>query len=140
MRYLFVAALSIGTIAGLCAATDPWLKVRELKTGGELRVYKVGVKQPVLALFDEVTDENLVVMIKNEQKAIPKADIDRIDYRAPKGGSRVTKESRTVSKEPDTAAPRVPGMPAAGPSTSSGSSVSFGGKGDFETVYRRTPK
>ena len=134
MRYI----LSVLAFASLLAATDPWAKVRDLKTGGEVRVYKTGVKQAVSGIFDEATEENLILVIKNEQKAIPKADIDRIDYRA-KSGSKVTKETRTVTKEPDTAAPRLPGMPAPGASTSTGSSVSFGGKGDFETVYRRLP-
>jgi hypothetical protein len=136
MRYrLFYFLLA----ASLFAATDPWTKLRDLKTGGDVRVYKTGSKQAITGIFDEATDENLIVVVKNEQKAIPKTDIERIDYRAPSKGSRATKESKTVTKDPDTAAPRIAGMPPAGPSTSSGSSVSFGGKGDFETVYRRLP-
>ena len=55
---------------------DSWLKVKQLKTGTELRVYKKAAKQPVSALFDEATDTNLIVVIKNEQLAIPKDDID----------------------------------------------------------------
>src|SRR3954454_7677160 len=66
------------------AAEDAWTKVGELKSGTELRVYKRGVKQPVLPKFDEANPDNLVVATKNEQVAIPKADIDRIDYRPTK--------------------------------------------------------
>lgn len=120
------------------AAEDSWLKVKQLKTGVELRVYKKAAKQPVNAMFDEATDENLVVMIKNEQLAIPKDEIDRIDFRAPKSVARITKESRTVVKDQDTAAPRMPGS-SPGPSTTTSSGVTFSGKGDFETVYRRMP-
>src|SRR5471030_3330076 len=76
------------------AADDPWAKVKDLKTGTELRVYKKGASQPLLVKMDEVTDENLVVVNKKEQIAIPKDQIDRVDYRPVK--SRVTKETRTT--------------------------------------------
>src|ERR1019366_2921783 len=76
------------------AADDPWAKVKELKTGTELRVYKKGAAQPLLVKMDELTDDNLVVINKNEQTAITRDQIDRVDYR-PSGKSRITKETTT---------------------------------------------
>jgi hypothetical protein len=118
------------TLAGLVAlgADDEWAKVKALKTGAELHVYKKGAVQPIVAQMDELTDENLVIIVKKSQTAIPKDQIDRIDAR-PAGGSRPTKE--TTTKEtigPD-------GQPTA--STSTG--YSWGDKPKFETVYRRPP-
>jgi hypothetical protein len=41
--------------------------------------------------------------------------------------------------DPNTQAPIGPDRDAKVPGTSSSSNVSFGGKPDFETIYRRTP-
>jgi hypothetical protein len=120
-------------------ADNPWAKVKDLKTGTELRIYKVGGKQPIFARMDELTDESLVVVVKNEQTAIPKEQIDRIDYRPPAQGSRMTKETKTTNNVPNTepVGPRpTPGTSVPGMSSSSGLSV--GSKPDFETIYRRT--
>jgi hypothetical protein len=109
------------------AADDPWAKVKELKTGAELRVFKKGAAQPLLVQMDELTDDNLVVIAKNQQTAIPRDQIERVDYR-PSGKSRVTKE--TTSKSDDA-------VGATRPTTTTSSNVSFGSKPDFETIYRR---
>jgi hypothetical protein len=126
-------------LAGLVAfgAEDEWAKVKALKTGAEIRVYKKGSMQPVLAQMDELTGENLIVIVKKTQTAIPKDQIDRIDAR-PTGGSRVTKETTTKETFPDSkaAADAGPAGPA-GPTTSTTTSVNMGSKPDFETVYRR---
>jgi hypothetical protein len=116
-------------LAGLVAfaAGDEWTKVRSLKTGAELRVYKKGSVQPVLAQMDELTDENLVVIVKKTQMAIPKDQIDRIDARPSSGG--VTKE--TTTKQTVDADGKE--------NTSTSTGYSFGGKPNFETVYRRPP-
>src|SRR4051812_27904157 len=90
------------------AAEDAWTKVGELKSGTELRVYKRGVKQPVLAKFDEANTENLVVATKNEQVAIPKAEIDRIDYRPTKTGKVSSETKTTTSVQPSTSSAPVP--------------------------------
>jgi hypothetical protein len=119
-------------------AEDPWTKVREIKSGTELRIFKRGAKQPVLAKFDEANDENLIVATKSEQVAIAKDQIDRIDYRPAKTGSRVVRETKTTSEvDTKTSSSTVPHN-APGLSTSSSSSLNVGGKPDFETVYRRT--
>ncbi len=123
MRGLFLLL-----VAGLVAfgADDDWAKVKALKTGAELHVFKKGSAQPVTAQMDELTDENLIVIVKKTQTAIPKDQIDRIDAR-PVTGSRVTKETTTK----DT-------VGADGsPSSSASTNYSMGSKPDFETVYRR---
>jgi hypothetical protein len=129
-----LALLCAVEIAGF-AADDGWKKVMDLKTGVEVRVYKSPPKPPILAMFDEANEDRIVVVVKNEQVAIPKSDIERIDYR-PKAGSRVTKENHTSVSDPKPA--RTPYDQGTGPTTSTSSSVAFGGKPDFETIYRRT--
>ncbi|MCX6632574.1 MAG: hypothetical protein NTW28_33635 [Candidatus Solibacter sp.] len=122
------------------AADDPWAKLKELKTGTELRVYKKGAAQPLLVKMDELTDDNLVAINKNEQTAIARDQIDRVDYR-PSGKSRVMTETTTKVNDgvgdPKAVipSPRQQGNP--GPSTSTSSNVSIGSKPDFETIYRR---
>ena len=135
------------TILVLCAAAlafgadDPWAKVKELKTGTELRVYKRGSAQPLTVKMDELTDENLVVIDKKEQKAIPRDQIDRIDSRAA-GRSRTTTDTMTAEKnaanDPRSNIPGPNAPPGAmhAPSTTASSGVSWS-KQDFETVYRR---
>jgi hypothetical protein len=120
-------------------ADDPWTKLKELKTGTELRVYKKDSAQPLLVKMDELTDDNLVVINKNEQTAIARDQIDRVDYR-PSGKSRVTKESTTKvndgAGDPKAVIPSPRPGPA-GPSTSTSSGLSIGSKPDFETIYKR---
>jgi hypothetical protein len=120
--------------AAAFAADDPWAKVRELKGGTELRIYKKGTAQPVLAKSDELTDENLIVVLKNAQVAIPRDQIDRIDYRPYK--SRVNTETKSKTTEPDTT-PGPPGHGSLVPGTSTSTNVGIGSKPDFEEIYRR---
>jgi hypothetical protein len=128
------------TAAVLFSADDPWKKVRELKSGTEMRIYKTSAKQPITANMDELKDESLVVVVKNEQVAISRDEIDRIDARPPQTGSRVTKETKatinTHESQPATPGSRNP----SGPSSSQSSSLSIGSKPGFETIFRRTLK
>lgn len=140
MRALLLVFLSSLAVFG--ADTSSWAKVRELKSGTELRIYQRGSRQPLLANFDEATDDKLLVATKKEQKAIPKEEIDRIDYRPPQTGSRVTRETKTRTTDPATnTQPPPAGVPAGAqvPTTSQSSSLTFGSKPDFETIYRRMP-
>ncbi|HLK18390.1 MAG TPA: hypothetical protein VKT81_05515 [Bryobacteraceae bacterium] len=123
------------------AADNPWDKVRELKTGTELRIVKKGSKQPILAIMDEANEERLIIVVKNEQKAIEKDDIDRIDFR-PATKSKISKETRTTQTDAAqnaTAGARPPGT-TDGPSTSTSTSFGNAAKPDFQTIYRRTAR
>ena len=120
--------------ATMFAADNPWDKVKELKSGAEIRIVRAGVPQPIEAKLDEVTDDRIVIVVKKEQKAINKDDIVRLDYR-PKGGAKTT-ETKVANSPADTTpqvgmshGPNVPGQ-------SSSSTVSFS-KPNYETIYRR---
>src|SRR6266436_3887300 len=118
---------------------DDWSKVRDLKTGTELRIYKKGASQFLAATMDEASAERLIAVITNEQVAIAKADIDRIDYRPVRPGRRVTKETTTTvtqSHDP-VAAPGPQSGSGASTSTSTSTGYSFQPKTNFETIYRR---
>jgi hypothetical protein len=130
--FALVAAVS------LFGAADPWSKVREMKSGAELRIFKKDAKKPLLATFDEANEERIVVVIKNEQMAIPKDEVDRIDYRPSQPGGRVKAESTATEDSHPQTAGRVPSI-RPGPSTSTSSGIMIGSKADFETIYRRPP-
>ena len=133
---------------GLCCAAllsgadDPWAKVKELKSGSELRVYKRGAAQPLTVKMDELTDDNLVVISKNTQTAIPRDQIERIEAR-PSGRTRTTTDTVTAEKNAATdprsniPGPNQPPGAAHASSTTTSSGVTWT-KQDFEVVYRRT--
>ena len=131
-RVLFFA---LAAATAMAADNHPWTKVKDLKSGTELRVFKKGKAQPIMARIDEANDERLIVVVKNEQLAIAKSEIDRIDAR-PQGGSKVTRRTEAKRTDPDTR-PAPPGYGSRTPGTSSSTDVSFGSKPDFETIYRR---
>jgi uncharacterized sporulation protein YeaH/YhbH (DUF444 family) len=122
----------------LIAADDPWVAVQKLKSRSELRIYKKGSREPLIATFDEANNERILIVVKNEQMAIPKDDIDRVDARPPaKSDRKVTKESSVKTTDPDYT-PRPPGgAQVPGESYSTGLSVGSSGRPDFQTVYRR---
>jgi hypothetical protein len=130
-RLLFVLLAA----ATAFAADDLWARVKELKSGTEVRIYKKGTAQPILAKSDEVTEDNLIVVVRNEQIAIAKDLVDRIDARPNKAG-RVTTETRSRQTDPDPV-PAPPGHGSAVPGTSTSTSVGIGSKGDFEPIYKR---
>jgi hypothetical protein len=135
--FLFAALAAVG-------ADDAWAKVKELGSGSELRIWKKGAAQPVEAVYDDLTGEKLLVVLKNEQVALAKDEIDRIDARPKAQKAKAVKETRVERDvhRPERAAapPRSLREPAAGsPETSSSTNVTWaGGKAPFETVYRRT--
>jgi len=138
MRTLLLFSLATLTVFG---AENSWDKVRDLKTGTELRIIKKGARQPILGTMDEANDERIIVVVKNEEIAIQKDDIDRIDYR-PAGKTKATKETRTTQSDSSQTTPAGPAGQGAtpGPSTSTTTTYSSGSKPDFETIYRRTVK
>ena len=125
----------------LLGADDPWAKVKELKTGTELRVYKRGSVQPMTVKMGDLTEENLVVINKNAETAIARDEIDRVDSR-PNGKPRVSTESKTTTKDvtgdPKAVipAPNSRGVVSGTGSTTS-SGISVGSRPDFETIYQR---
>jgi hypothetical protein len=89
--------------------------------------------------MDELTGDNLLVIVKKTQTAIPRDQIDRIEAR-PQAGSRVTTETTTKETAPDAqsaAAQLPPGRGPDVPGTSTSTKVTVGSKPDFEVVYRR---
>lgn len=131
--------LGVMTAALAWGADNDWANVRALRGGTEIRIVKKGSSQPVLAKMDEASDENLVVVIKNEQVAIPRDQIERVDARPAKAGGRTIRETTTSAYQPDgkVAAPPSTVKGPDGPSTSTSTSITRGSKPDFETVYRR---
>jgi hypothetical protein len=118
-------------------ADDPWAAVVKLKSGAEIRVVKKGSTQPVTGNFAEANDERLVWVVKNEQQAIPKDQVDRLDARAPVT-RRVKVDGKTTTEDPQTAKEPAVGMNGhAATTTNTASSLSWEGKPPFETVYRR---
>ena len=138
MRVLFGVLL---TATVLFAVEDGWKKVQELKTGTEVRVLKKGSMKPLIGTFDEANDERLVLVIKNEQSAVAKAEIDRVDYRPPKSTGRITKETTTRSGvDAQSSPPRGAPTGTEGMNSSTSTNMVIGGKPDFETLYRRPPR
>ena len=82
----------------LFGADDPWAKVKELKSGTELRVYKKGSAAAADVKYGDLTEENLVVINKNEETAIAR-DADR-PHRGP--------ADRASPASPRKARPRPP--------------------------------
>jgi hypothetical protein len=119
------------------AADDPWSKVKEIKSGTEIRIQKKGSAQPLVGKFDEARDDAVVIVLKNEQVAVDKDDIDRLDARPGKPASRIVRETKTKTQDPD---PKPPAGMSHGPNVpgqSYSTNVGVTSKPDFETVYRR---
>ena len=136
MRWLVIVLLAAVTAF---AADDPWTKVRDLKSGTELRIFKKGGMHPILAKMEEANADSLIIVLKNEELAIPRGQIDRIDYRPLRTGGRVTKETRETVEPADakTAAESPNNVP--GETVSSGTSYAINPQPDFQTIYRRPP-
>jgi hypothetical protein len=84
MRTIILCLAALAVAFGADTKTeDKWAKVKELKTGSDLRVYKLGGAKPVEAKLGDVTEDNLIVVMKNEQMAIAKKDIARVEYHPP---------------------------------------------------------
>jgi len=128
---LVLAALAV------LAADNPWRKVRDLKSGSELRIYKRGASQPILATMDEANDERVVVVVKNEQVAIAKADVDRIEARPETKGSRIMKTTTTTTGDSHDKVAAPGPQSQVGPTSSTSTSFGSRPKPDFETIYRR---
>ena len=128
----------LGTV--LWGADSPWAKVQELKSRSELRIYKKGAREPLMATLDEVNEDRILIVVKNEQMSVPKEDIDRLDARpSGKTPSKFVKETTVKTTEPDYTPHPPAGVQVPGESYNTSVSRSGGSKPDFETVYRRPP-
>lgn len=128
--------LLLAIAAAAPGGDDPWAKVRELPGGSEIRIYKAGVKRPVEAKFHAVGEDVLVVVVKNAEIAVAKEQIERVDARAARTGSRTAMETRrNVGTKEEAAVGRSKDSTLPPRSTSSG--VTIHSKPGFETVYRR---
>lgn len=129
---LFLLAVAVAFAAG----EDPWAKVKDLKSGTEIRIVKRGAAKPIEGKLDEARDDAVVIVLKNEQVSIPKDQIDRLDYR-PKPGSRIVKTGDAKQTDPDPTPPAGMNHGPAVPGTNYSSGLSIGSKPDYETLYRR---
>jgi len=127
---MLVAALLLG-------ADSSWERVKALNSRSELRIYKKGAREPMNATFDEANDERIVVVVKNDQVAIPRGEIDRIDARPVKAPRKVNIESTVKQTDPDPTPSPNSGPSAPGTSSSSTVSLGSGSRPDFEVIYRR---
>ena len=119
------------------AADDGWAKVKALASGTELRIVKAGARAPILAKFDEATEESLVIATKTEQLSIPKDQIEKSEFRPKQTASRVVRETTTGNTPINKEATRPSATRTPGPPGSSSSNVSIGGKPDFQVVWAR---
>jgi hypothetical protein len=128
----------MGTV--LWGVDNPWAKVQELKSRSELRIYKKGAREPLMATLDEVNEDRILIVVKNEQMSVPKDDIDRLDARpSVKTPAKIVKETTVKTTEPDYTPHPPAGVDVPGQSYNTSISRTGGSKPDFETVYRRPP-
>jgi hypothetical protein len=120
--------------AALFAADDPWTKVKELKSGTEIAIFRKGATKPLEVKLDEVREDAVVVVNKKEQVAIPREEIDRLDYRP--SGRKVTSEVKHTVGQPDPTPPTGMDHGANVPGNTYSSGVTFTKPG-YETIYRR---
>ena len=119
------------------AAGDPWAKVLELKSGAEIRILKKGSKTPLVGRFDEADAGRVVLVVKTEQMAVAKEDIDRLEAR-PAGG-RVKQHATAKTEDPKFDKPPAGPPPVPRQTQTYNSGLTVGSKPDFETIYRRPP-
>lgn len=131
-----LAPLLLAAMAVL-AAEDSWVQVRELKSGTDLRIYRVNTKEPLLARFDQASDESLIVITKNGQVSIPKEQIDRLDCRRTPP-NRLVKETRTDRKIARKGA-EISNNTIPGATTSVKTRLEIPSKSAFEKIYDSTP-
>ncbi len=115
----------IGALAAF-GADDGWKKVQELKSGVDVRVFKKGASEALLAQFYEADGDKITIIIKKEQVAIRKTDVTRIEARSRLIKRETTKEAKQTYD------------PNKGPSSSWGTSYSLD-KPPFDLVYTRKP-
>src|SRR3569833_2000652 len=131
-----IALLRLAALT-LFGADGPWSKVQQLPNRSELRIYRKGDKSPLTAILADTSEDAIVVVAKDKQLTVHKDEIDRLDARPPAKPSRPQTTATEKQSDPDYTPQPGPGHTAL-PTTSSSSSLSFGGnKGEFKTIYKR---
>lgn len=118
--------------------TSDWSRLKDLTPGSELRIYRQGSPKPLEARFGEIREDHLVILRKDEETSIPRTEIDRIDWRASKPAVKRETVTSTDPRAVPGSQPPDPRRRTGGPSGSTSSTVTFRGKGRFETVYLRS--
>lgn len=136
-----LSALLFSSALLVFGADDAWKRVRDLRSGVEVKVLKVGEKNPINARFDEANDERLLLVVKNAQTSIAKEDVLKVEAR--KQESSVRREQKTTNTDPNQqlSQPRVPnpGQRATPALQESSSGVTFSKPG-FELIYEKGKK
>jgi hypothetical protein len=133
--WLKTACLLFAAMA-LAGEGDCWDKMRELASGGQLRIYQAGAKRPLTATLDRVSDEALIVVHKDKQISIPRERVERVDWRPGNSGNRVTGEARrNIGSRESAVTGRSKDSSLPANSTSAG--IRIEGPPGFRTVYRR---
>ncbi len=133
LLFLFAAALAA------TGGEDPWMKVRKLESGSEVRVYKTGARKPVEGRFQQASAESVVVLLKNAQVSIPREQVERLEWRPAQSGSGVAMkaEKHTGSRE-EAATGRSKNSTLPPRSTAAG--IKIRPWVGYETIYRRVKK
>lgn len=126
------------TAAAAFGEEDPWAKLRGLESGSELRIYKIGAKQPINARLDEVKQESILIATDKEQMAVPKSEIERVDRRIAPATSRVAVEARRVVGTHESTVSAA-GADRSAPPLSTLAGIKIKSQQDFEIVYQRGP-
>ena len=130
LLFLFAA------VAAASGDEDPWMKVRKVESGSEVRIYKTGKKKPVEGKFERASGESVVVLLKDAQVSIPKEQVERVDWRPVRSGSGVAMETaRNVGSKEDSITGRSKNSKLPPQSTATG--IKIRPWVGYETIYRR---
>jgi hypothetical protein len=119
---------------------DDWKKVMALSRGTEVRLTGPGIKSTLEGKVDQVNDEAIVLMLRNEQRSVLKEEIATLDFRNVTATRKLTKDSK-VSTDDTSANPipprqRLPGQSAVPRNMSSTTSVTLPTRAPWEPLYR----
>ena len=128
----------IAAVAAASGDEDPWMRVRKLESGSDVRVYKSGKKKPVEGKFERASEESVVLLLKDAQVSIPKEQVERVDWRPVREGSGVAMETtRNVGTKEESITGRSKGSTLPARSTATG--IKIRPWVGYEPVYRRGP-
>lgn len=135
---LLFAVFALSVFAGPAdSPKEDWRTVMAIPSGMELRIFKTDGTPPIVALMDEANDERIVIVIKNEQQAVYRSEIERVESRAKEAG-RTTRQTWVSKNQGDKNAPTpYTSKNTPGPATTVSNKVTFGSKTPYALVYQR---